>query len=136
MKRRGVHSLVAVSILIGFAIVMAGLLLAVLTEYGDITMSSTECHMTYASLYRTGTNTAYLSVSVSNLGSEEITAIEITFSDDNGETYGFSDTVNILTGDTWEKMGTVPASVSDKEYVLRASVRTDDGSTTECHAVI
>ena len=134
-KRLGIHSLIAVSMLIGFGIVLSGMLLAVLTDYADIATRNSGCILSDVSLYDVGER-AYLVVSLRNVGSGVITAANVTFVDDDGTSHGFGNSsLAVAPGDAWRQMDSFSATVSDKEYIVRASATTEDGSVIECFNV-
>lgn len=134
--RRGVHSLIAVSMLIGFTLVGATILSAILVDYRDISLNSADCYSD-VSLYGVGENRAYLVVSLRNLGSEIMTSANIMFVDDFGLSHGFAnDSLEISPGQTWKKMDSFSASVSpDTKYVIRILATMHDGSMIDCSTV-
>ena len=133
-RRRGIHTLISVSMLIGFTIVMAGILLVVLSEYGAISTNNTECALSGVSIYDVG-DRAYFVMTLHNIGSNAIISANVTFIDDSGIEHGFAnDSLSIVPGGLWSDMGSFSASVSDQKYVTKASIVSDEGSITRCVA--
>lgn len=135
-NRRGVHSLIAVSMLIGFTLIGAGMLFAVLVDYRDVSLNTSECSLSNLSLHIVGDSRAYFIASLHNLGSGVITSATIIFTDDSGIEHGFSDDSLVIDpGYTWDVMDTFPASISKKDYVVNAMAITIDGSTIVCSSL-
>ncbi len=132
-RRRGVHSLVAVSLLIGMTTAMVGILLAVLGDHADIAANNAQCALDFT-LYDTGDDAAYMVASLHNLGSGVITSADISFIDDHGVERGFADSgISIPPGESWDVMDSLAASVSGGDgYGPIASVTMDDGSMIGC----
>ena len=133
-RRRGIHSLVAVSMLTGFAVMVSGALLAVLSDYGEISTHGAQCTVSGATLHSTGDGMAYFVAGIRNMGSGTVTAANVTFTDDHGVSYGFaSDALSVPPGQVWDESGSFPASVSGTgDYPIRATAAFDDGSITVC----
>ena len=133
-RRRGIHTLISVSMLIGFTIVMAGILLVVLSEYGAISTNNTECVLSGVSIHDVG-DRAYFVMKLHNIGSNTIISANVTFVDDNGIEHGFvNDSLVIAPGGMWSNMGSFSASISEQEYLVRASTVSEDDSIIECTA--
>ena len=131
-RRRGIHTLISVSMLIGFTIVMAGILLAVLSEYGAISTNNAECALSGVSIHDVG-DRAYFVMTLYNIGSGTIISANVTFIDDDGIEHGFvNDSLSVASGDIWSDMGSFPASVLDQKYAVRASAVSVDGSIIKC----
>lgn len=134
VRRRGVHGIVAISLLIGMTIAVSSMLFVVLVDYTDIIMYDSGCMISDYTIYGIGTNSTYFMMHLSNYGSSTITAANVTFIDDHFAEYGFrNSTLEIEPDDTWIQWGTFQASVSDDtRYPARASALTDDGSIITC----
>ena len=131
-RRRGIHTLISVSMLIGFTIVMAGILLVVLSEYGEISTNNAECVLSGVTIHDVG-DRAYFVMTLHNIGSNDIISANVTFIDDDGIERGFvNDSLRIVPGGMWRDMESFSASISDQKYVTMASVISDEGSITRC----
>ena len=135
--RLGIHGFMEVSMLIGFAIVMAGAVLAMLSDTIGNTTNTIECVLSDILLYKTGAGRAYFAASVSNVGSDTITSANVTFFDDGGRMYGFyNDTLAIKPGQTLEETGSFLADITPRNhYMIGAFVSSGYGSMSECSTV-
>lgn len=132
-RRRGIYSLVSISILIGFVLATSAVLLTILSDYADIATSNAECYISGA-LHSTGSQMAYFTMTLHNLGSEAITSANVRFIDDDGISHGFSNsTLAVLPGEAWNRMGSFPASISEKkQYPISATAIFEDNSAIVC----
>ena len=134
MQRRGVHSLVAVSMLIGFTVAMAGMLFHVLNDYTDIATSNSACMLHNVSLHDTGNNNAYFVASLNNLGHDTITSVYFTVAGTGNADHEFNTgQIELASGQMWDEKTPVPIKISgNTDYLIHALAYTDSGSTVRC----
>lgn len=124
--RRAVHGLLAVAMLAGMSLALAGALAAVVLESDT---RGIYCELWRADLYRTSNSTAYASVSA-GIGPDAPASVSAVFSDDDGDEHELA---LFSSGGAWEYGGPLNATVSaGREYLIRASVSGDDGSASSC----
>ncbi len=132
--RRGIHSLVAVSLLIGLASVMAAAVASVLLgQVGNLT-GSIGCEISDIALHETGAGRAYFAASIYNTGTVTVDSAAVWFLDDDGTVHGLNGTA-LDPGDSWKPSGTFAASVADPAHMVRATITSEDGSVEECSVV-
>ena len=132
--RRGIHSLVAVSLLIGLASVMAAAVASVLMVQVDNLTGSIGCEISDIVLHETGAGRAYFAASIHNTGTVTVDSAAVRFLDDDGAVHGLNGTA-LGPGDSWKPSGTFAASVADPAHMVRATVTSGDGSVEECSVV-
>ena len=134
MQRRGVHGLVAVSMLIGFTVAMAGMLFHVLNDYTDIATSNSACMLHNVSLHDTGNNNAYFMASLHNLGQDTITSVYFTVAGAGSTAHEFNTgQIELAAGQIWDEKTPVPIKISDStDYLIHALAHTDSGSAVRC----
>ena len=126
--RRAVHGLLAVAMMSGMSLALAGALAAVLLDMSD-GIVRVGCELWRADLYRTSGVTAYAAVSASALGQNPASVLA-TFTDDDGVEHEMS--LAFLHG-SWTARGPLDAAVTaGQEYLVRASVFGHDGSASTC----
>ena len=138
-QRRGIHSLVAVSMLIGFTITMAGMLFYVLDDHAGIAVSNSACTLHNVSLHSTGNTGAYFVASLHNIGHDTVTSVNFTIvvGDGGGKDHKFSTgPMELASGQTWDEKRSIPVPVSSGgDYLVYALAQTDSGSAVQCSAV-
>ena len=132
--RRAVHGLLAVAMMAGMSLALAGALAAVMSEMSETASRDARCAVWRADLYRTGDSTAYVSFSVASLGSDGLASASAAFADDEGAEHVLRSAAP--PGDSWEARGPLNATVTaGKEYLVRVSVLAPDGSESACSRV-
>ena len=135
-SRRGIHTLLSVVMLIGFTLVGASLLLVVLFEYGDIATNNASCAISDASVYRTGTQSAYFTATLHNLGSISIHKIDIVLiSENDGSVEIVNRAVDLAFGQSLDVMKSFSISsglLDAKSGLVLASAIFEDGSRADC----
>ena len=134
--RRGIHGHVEVSLLIGFAIVMAGVSLAVLADTADNAANTAGCMLSEVLLYKTGTGKAYFAATLYNMGSSTITSADVVLFDDAGSQHELHNgTLAIGPGQAREDAGSFRAViVPGDRYMVGASASSAAG-LAECSVV-
>ena len=133
--RRGIHSLVAVSLLIGLASVMAAAVASVLLGQVDNLTGSIGCEISDVVLHETGAGRAYFAASVHNTGTAAVDSAAVRFLDDGGTAHGFTNGTALFPGDSWKPSGAFAAPVTNSAHMVRAIVTSGDGSVEECGMV-
>jgi len=134
VMRSGIHALLSVSMLIGFTMFGAALLLATLSDFVDISAGNVQCGISDARVYKTAPGRAYFTATLYNLGSMPIHEISITFADQNSKIHGLVNyPATILPGETFSMRDSFAASVSeDRNPNITAAAVFDDDSVIQC----
>lgn len=131
--RRAVHGLLAVAMLAGVSLALAGALAAVALEMSGVSSRAAVCQVWRAELHGTSDSTAYLSVSAANLGSGPWASAFAAFAGDGGAQASLAPPGPVPAGGAWDASGSVPAKVTaGKQYLVRVSASAADGSETVC----
>lgn len=134
--RSGIHNFVSVAMLIGFAGIMAGMVFVVLEDGVDVFLSHTGCAMSNLILHKTGPGTAYMGMTISNMGSTTITDINITLYDDDQTPHHLYNSSEIYPGYGSEQYSIMNATITpSRHYAIGVLAHADDGSVAECSAV-
>ena len=137
IRRRGVHALVAVSLLTGFSMAGGAVLLVVLADYRDASINSAGCILSGFNLHDTGRGTAYLVGSVHNTGSSDTASVRVVLVDDLGDGHEIWGPPGVPPGGTWDILEPVEASISPgSTYHVVAAVSMSDGSEASCSSVV
>ena len=135
--RRGVHALVAVSLLAGFSMAGGAVLLVVLADYRDASINSAGCILSGFGLHDTGRGTAYLVGTVHNTGSSDTASVRVVLVDDLGGKHEIGGPLVVPPGGTWDMLEPVGASISPgSTYHVVAAVSMSDGSEAGCSAAV
>ena len=127
--RRAVHGLLAVAMMAGMSLALAGALAAVMSEMSETASRDARCAVWRADLHRTGGSTAYAAVSASDLGSGGWTSATASFEDDGGAEAA----LQLSGGGTWSAAGPVQARISaGEEYLVVVRAYGEDGSESLC----
>ncbi|WP_157927262.1 hypothetical protein [Candidatus Nitrosotalea okcheonensis] len=131
MKRRGIHSAYAISLLVIIAVGMSGIVYDYMNASNSILSSNIQYTINTATLsaIQSGTLTWY-DIVLSNTGNKPF--IQTTISVDiNGVTYNLSqNTTRIGPSQTLEQKGILNAAVVyGNSYTVRVSATANDGST-------
>lgn len=131
MKRRGIHSAYAVSLLVIIAIGMSGIVYNYMNTSNSILSSNIQYTINTATLstIQSGTLTWY-DIVLQNTGNKPFIQTKISV-DINGVTYNLSqNTTSIGPSQTLEQKGILNAAVVyGNSYTVRVSATTNDGST-------
>ena len=131
MKRRGVHSAYAISLLVIIAVGMSGIIYDYMNASNSILSSNIQYTINTATLstIQSGTLTWY-DIVLSNTGNKPFIQTKISV-DINGVTYNLSqNTTSIGPSQTLEQKGILNAAVVyGTSYTVRVSATTSDGST-------
>ncbi|MDE1728860.1 MAG: hypothetical protein KGI02_10110 [Thaumarchaeota archaeon] len=131
MKRRGVHSAYAISLLVIIAVGMSGIVYNYMNTSNSILSSNAEYTINTATLsgIQSGTLTWY-DIVLYNTGNKPFIQTKISV-DINGVTYNLSqNTTTIGPSQTLEQKGILNAAVVyGNSYTVRVSAITSDGST-------
>ena len=137
MHRRGVHALVAVSLLAGFSMAGGAVLLVVLSDYRDASINSAGCILSGFNLHDTGRGTAYLVGAVHNTGSSDTASVRVVLVDDLSDRHEIRGPPGVPPGGVWDVLEPVGASISHGlTYHVVATVLMSDGSEAGCSAVV
>ena len=137
IRRRGVHALVAVSLLAGFSMAGGAVLLAVLADYRDASINSAGCILSGFGLHDTGRGTAYLVGVVHNTGSSDTASVRVVLVDDLGDGHEIWGPAGVSPGGTWDVLEPVGASISPgSTYHVVAAVSMSDGSEAGCSVTV
>lgn len=127
--RRAVHGLLAVAMMAGMSLALAGALAAVMSDMSETASRDARCAVWRADLYRTGDSTAYVSVSAASLGSGGWTSASASFEDDGGAEAA----LQLSGGGPWSAAGTVQARLAaGGEYLVVVRAHAEDGSEALC----
>ncbi|HZS74085.1 MAG TPA: hypothetical protein VFA69_06230 [Candidatus Nitrosotalea sp.] len=131
MKRRGVHSAYAISLLVIIAVGMSGIVYNYMNTSNSILSSNAEYTINTATLsgIQSGTLTWY-DIVLQNTGNKPFIQTKIS-ADINSVTYNLSqNTTSIGPSQTLEQKGILNAAVVyGNSYTVRVSATTSDGST-------
>jgi len=131
MKRRGVHSVYAISLLVIIAVGMSGIVYNYMNTSNSILSSNIQYTINTATLsaIQSGTLTWY-DIVLQNTGNKPFIQTKISV-DINGVMYNLSqNTTNIGPSQTLEQKGILNAAVVyGNSYTVRVSATTSDGST-------
>jgi hypothetical protein len=131
VKRRGVHSAYAISLLVIIAVGMSGIVYNYMNTSNSILSSNAEYTINTATLsgIQSGTLTWY-DIVLQNTGNKPFIQTMIS-ADINGVTYNLSqNTTSIGPSQTLEQKGILNAAVVyGNSYTVRVSATTSDGST-------
>lgn len=131
MKRRGVHSAYAISLLVIIAVGMSGIVYNYMNTSNSILSSNAEYTINTATIsgIQSGTLTWY-DIVLQNTGNKPFIQTTI-YADINGVTYNLSqNTTSIGPSQTLEQKGILNAAVVyGNSYTVRVSATTSDGST-------
>lgn len=131
MKRRGVHSAYAISLLVIIAVGISGIVYNYMNTSNSILSSNAEYTINTATLsgIQSGTLTWY-DIVLQNTGNKPFIQTNLSV-DINGVTYNLSqNTTNIGPSQTLEQKGILNAAVVyGNSYTVRVSATTSDGST-------
>ena len=131
MKRRGVHSVYAISLLVIIAVGMSGIVYNYMNTSNSVLSSNIQYTINTATLsgIQSGTLTWY-DIVLQNTGNKPFIQTMIS-ADINGVTYNLSqNTTSIGPSQTLEQKGILNAAVVyGNSYTVRVSATTSDGST-------
>lgn len=131
MKRHGVHSVYAISLLVIIAVGMSGIVYNYMNTSNSILSSNIQYTINTATLstIQSGTLTWY-DIVLQNTGNKPFIQTKIS-ADINGVTYDLSqNTTSIGPSQTLEQKGILNAAVVyGNNYTVRVSATTSDGST-------
>jgi hypothetical protein len=131
VKRRGVHSAYAISLLVIIAVGMSGIVYNYMNTSNSILSSNVQYTINTATLstIQSGTLTWY-DIVLYNTGNKPFIQTNLSV-DINGVTYNLSqDTTSIDPSQTLEQKGILNAAVVyGNSYTVRVSATTSDGST-------
>jgi len=134
MMRSGIHVMLSVSMLIGFTMFGAVLLLATLSDFVDISAGNVQCGISDAHVYPTAPGRVYFTATLHNLGSTPIHEASIMFTDASSNTHGLvNHPVMIPPGETFSVRDSFAATISeDGNPSIMVSATFDNNSVIQC----